>query len=82
MAKRKNQNTRPTRNKGLRAIYAKARREFTAADLQKYTEIEVGIPLEKIIEDMEENSSEVCREKRKEISDAPKRKWWPVLSCY
>jgi hypothetical protein len=34
-------------------IYAAARRAFTAADLQKYTEFEEGIPFEQIIADLE-----------------------------
>jgi hypothetical protein len=37
----------------LRAIYDKIRREFTAADLQKYTEIEEGIPVEQVLEELE-----------------------------
>jgi hypothetical protein len=37
----------------LKTIYAKYRRAFTAADLQKYTEIEEGIPLESIIAELE-----------------------------
>lgn len=37
----------------LKAIYAKSRREFSAADLQKYTVIEKGIPFEKVIKEME-----------------------------
>jgi hypothetical protein len=41
------------KNAPLREIYARAREEFTAADLQKYTEIEEGIPLEEIIAKME-----------------------------
>ena len=36
----------------LKTIYAKARRAFTAADLQKYTEIEEGIPLEQILAEL------------------------------
>jgi hypothetical protein len=32
------------KNATLREIYAKARAEFTAADLQKYTEIEPMVP--------------------------------------
>src|SRR5262249_811539 len=39
--------------KELKEIYARSRREFTAADLQKYTVIEKGVPLEKIIAEME-----------------------------
>ena len=37
----------------MKAIYEKSRREFTAADLQKYTVIEKGVPLKKVIADME-----------------------------
>jgi hypothetical protein len=37
----------------LKAIYAAARRAFTAADLQKYTEIEEGIPAEQLIAELE-----------------------------
>ncbi len=37
----------------LREIYARAREEFTAADLQKYTVLEDGIPLAQVIEEME-----------------------------
>ena len=37
----------------LQAIYAKSRREFSAADLQKFTVIERGIPIEKVIKEME-----------------------------
>jgi hypothetical protein len=33
----------------LKTIYTKARRAITAADLQKYTEIEDGIPFEQVI---------------------------------
>jgi hypothetical protein len=37
----------------LKTIYAKARRAFTAADLQKYTEIEEGIPVDQILAELE-----------------------------
>jgi hypothetical protein len=36
-----------------RAFYEKFRREFSAADLQKYTELEAGVPLEQVIAEME-----------------------------
>jgi hypothetical protein len=57
MAKRKND--KPRRAKGkvdkkLQAIYAKSRANFSAADLQKFTVIEKGIPLEKVIAEMEQ----------------------------
>jgi hypothetical protein len=57
MAKRKeNQSQRPKtkEEKRLQAIYAQSREEFSAADLQKFTEIEEGIPLEEVIAEMEE----------------------------
>ncbi len=55
MAKRKDGNPRKSKPKkeSLRAIYARYRREFTAADLQKYTEVEVGIPAEQVFAKME-----------------------------
>jgi len=37
----------------LKTIYAKARKAFTADDLQKYTEIEEGFPVGPIIAEME-----------------------------
>ena len=36
----------------LKQLYAKLRKEFTAADVVKYTEIEKGIPLEQVIAEM------------------------------
>jgi hypothetical protein len=56
MAKRKNekpQQPSPQGENELQALYAKMRQQFTAADLQKYTEIEPGIPLEDVIAEME-----------------------------
>lgn len=47
----------------LKTIYAKARRAFTAADLQKYTEIEEGIPLENIIAELEAIQNEPVKKK-------------------
>jgi hypothetical protein len=38
----------------LREIYARAREQFSAADLQKFTEIEEGIPAEQVLAKMEE----------------------------
>ena len=37
----------------LQAIYTKSRREFSAADLQKFTVMEKGIPIAKVIQEME-----------------------------
>ena len=56
MAKRKDDRSRRSKgkvDKRFQAIYAKSRAEFSAADLQKFTVIEKGIPLEEIIAEME-----------------------------
>ena len=56
MGKRKNENSKAFDNYTaveLNAIYARARRKFSAADLQKYTVIEKGVPLEQVITEME-----------------------------
>lgn len=37
----------------LKAIHAAARRSFSAADLQKYTEVEPGIPAQQILAELE-----------------------------
>lgn len=49
-AGRRSKRSRPS----LRALYEKHRKEFSAADLQKFTEIEPGIPLDVVIVGMEE----------------------------
>lgn len=57
MAQRKNATRRGSsgeQDKELKALYAEYKRNFTAADLQKYTEIEEGIPLEEVIKEMEQ----------------------------
>jgi hypothetical protein len=56
MPKRKKSDTGPRKNqeaKRLRAIYAKSRAEFSAADLQRFTVLEKGVPLENVIAEME-----------------------------
>lgn len=56
MAKRKeNRSRRPKseEDRRLQAIYAKSRQEFSAADLQKYTVVEKGLSLQKVIAEME-----------------------------
>jgi hypothetical protein len=56
MAKRKDDKSDRSKgkvDKRLQAIYAKSRAEFSAADLQKFTEIEEGIPFETIIAELE-----------------------------
>jgi len=49
----------------VRTIYAKLRKAFTAADLQKYTEIEDGIPLDKIIAEIDLAQREWEKKKKK-----------------
>ena len=41
------------KNATLQEIYARAREEFTAADLQKYTESEEGVPFEKVLTELD-----------------------------
>jgi hypothetical protein len=56
-----------------KAIYAKALKAFTAADLQKYTEIEPGIPAEQVLAELEALDREEA-EKRKQREEKKKRK--------
>jgi hypothetical protein len=37
----------------LRTIYAKARKAFTAADLQRYTVVEKGIPADRLLAELD-----------------------------
>jgi hypothetical protein len=66
MAKRKQlgQNRYASEKKRLQAIYAKSRAEFTAADLQKYTETDQGIPIEKVLTELEAAHRKLARKKR------------------
>jgi hypothetical protein len=48
----------------LQAIYAKSRREFSAADLQKYTVVEKGIPMERVMADLEASHREFMRKRK------------------
>ncbi len=49
----------------LKTIYAKYRKSFTAADLQKYTEIEPMIPFDQIIQECEQIQREEEMKKRR-----------------
>jgi hypothetical protein len=69
MAKRK---TEPIRYlKGVttadddKTIYAAIREQFTAADLQKYTEIDEGIPFEQIIAELEAIERKEAQKRKK-----------------
>jgi hypothetical protein len=57
MARRKHDRSRRSasnKDKNMKALYARMRQKFTVADLQKYTEVEEGIPAEKVLAEMEE----------------------------
>jgi hypothetical protein len=66
MVSRKNNRSRQEWSdaKSMRAIYAEFRKNFTAADLQKYTVIEKGYPLGDLIADMEAIHNKVTRGKK------------------
>jgi hypothetical protein len=67
MAKRKPDKRRRPLSKEerrLQAIYAKSRREFSAADLQKFTEIEEGVPFEKVLAEVEATHREFMRKRK------------------
>jgi len=53
------------KNATLRQIYAKYRQQFTAADLQQYTEMEEGVPVEQILAEMEAIQREETQRRRK-----------------
>jgi hypothetical protein len=57
----------------LKTIYAKAQRAFTAADLQKFTEIEPGIPAEQVLAELEAIDREEAK-KHKQRGGTKKRK--------
>jgi hypothetical protein len=47
----------------LKALYAKMRRKFSAADLQKHTVIEQGIPARQVLAEMEEIHRKATRKR-------------------
>lgn len=49
----------------LATIYAKVRRAFTAADLQKYTVIEEGVPMAQVLAELSAINKEEKKKKRK-----------------
>jgi hypothetical protein len=55
----------------LKAIYAKAKRAFTAADLQKYAEIEDGVPLEQLLAELEAIQAEPAKNLRRKQKKRP-----------
>jgi hypothetical protein len=56
---------RVRKNATLAEIYAAARKQFTAADLQKFTEIEPMVPADQVLADLEAIHREETRKKRK-----------------
>lgn len=77
MAKRKDgvQILRVKDTDDLPAIYAKLKKAFTAADLQKYTEIEPGIPAEQVLAELEAiHREEMEKLQRREEPKELKRK--------
>ena len=67
MAMRKNGTSRPKAEskKDLKAQYAKYRREFTAADLQRYTETDQGVPADKVLSQMKSIHRQETRKRKK-----------------
>jgi hypothetical protein len=57
----------------LKEIYAAARRGFTAADLQKYTEIEEGIPAEQVLAELEAVDREETQKRRRKSRNGRSR---------
>lgn len=78
MAKRKKDGIRILRVKDtddLPTIYAKLRKSFTAADLQKFTEIEPGIPAEQVLAELEAmDREEMKKREQREGTKKGKRK--------
>ena len=78
MSKRKENGIRILRVKDtddLPAIYAKLRKAFTAADLQKYTEIEPTVPAEQVLAELEAiHREETQKRKHREETQKGKRK--------
>ena len=67
MAKKKDEIPRLYVRKGatLKEIYAAYRKQFTAADLQKYTVDEPMVPMKKVLAQMEAIHQEEIQKRRK-----------------
>lgn len=67
MSKKKDDIPRLYVRKGAtqREIYAAYRKQFTAADLQKYTELEPMVPAEQLLTELEAIHREETRKKKK-----------------
>jgi hypothetical protein len=64
---------RVKKGESLKSIYAKARRAFTAADLQKFTEIEEGIPAEQVLAEMQAIHREVTSKRKRKPSNGRRK---------
>jgi hypothetical protein len=53
------------KNATLRQIYAAYKKQFTAADLQKYTEIEPMVPAEQLLAELEAIHREESQKRKK-----------------
>jgi hypothetical protein len=49
----------------LKTIYAKVRRSFRAVDLQRYTEIETGIPAREVVARLKAMTPKLSRKRKK-----------------
>jgi hypothetical protein len=53
------------RGESMNSIYKRIKKTFTAADLQRFTEIDEGIPAEKVLSRLEKLAKKPAREKKK-----------------
>jgi hypothetical protein len=64
---------RISKGDSLKTIYAKAQRAFTAADLQKYTEVEEGVPAAQVLAELEALDRELDEKQRRKSKNARTR---------
>ncbi len=55
----------------LKTIYAKAQQAFTAADLQKFTDVDEGIPAKHLLAELEALDREASRKGKKKPKNGP-----------
>ena len=56
------------------------KKDFSAADLQKYTELEAMVPAEKLLVELESIHEAVTRKRQKENAHGSRRRWPYQLS--
>jgi hypothetical protein len=64
---------RISKGDSLKTIHAKAQRAFTAADLQKYTEVEEGVPAAQVLAELEALDRELDEKQRRKSKNARTR---------